>query len=51
MDAQKVGLWVTIIVCVLNIGDAAPGIVFAPNAALQAAATITVVGFVLITVW
>ena len=47
---RKWGLWVTIIVCVLNIGDAAPGIAFAPNAALQAAATITVVGFVLITV-
>jgi hypothetical protein len=47
---RKWGLWVTISVCVLNIGDAAPGIAFAPNAALQAAATITVVGFVLITV-
>jgi hypothetical protein len=47
---RKWGIWVTIIVCVLNIGDAAPGIAFAPNAALQAAATVTVVGFALIIV-
>ena len=47
---RKWGIWLTIIVCVLNIGDAAPGVVFAPNAALQVAATVRFVGFALIIV-
>ncbi len=47
---RKWGIWVTIIVSVLNILDAAPGIAFAPNAALQVAATVTVLGFVLVLV-
>ena len=46
----KWGLWLTIIVCVLNIVDGAGGVVGAPNTALQVAATITVIGFVLIIV-
>ena len=47
---RKWGIWITIIVCVLNVLDAAPGIAFAPNTALQVAATLAVVGFVLIIV-
>jgi hypothetical protein len=47
---RKWGFWITSIVCVLNILDAAPGITFAPNAALQFAATVTVLGFVLVIV-
>jgi hypothetical protein len=47
---SKWGLWLTIIVSVLSILDAAGGVVGAPNTALQVAATITVVGFVLIIV-
>ena len=37
------GFWLTIVVSVLNILSAAPGVAFAPNAALQAAATVGVV--------
>jgi hypothetical protein len=37
------GLWLTIVVSVLNFLSAAPGVAFAPNAALQAAATVGVV--------
>ncbi len=47
---RRWGIWITIIVSVLNILDAAPGIAFAPNAALQIAATVTVLGFALIIV-
>ena len=47
---RKWGIWLTVIVSVLNVVDAAGGIVGAPNTALQVAATITVVGFVLIVV-
>ena len=47
---RKWGIWITIIVCVLNVLDAAPGIAFAPYAALQVAATVTVLGFVLVLV-
>jgi hypothetical protein len=47
---KKWGLWLTIVVSVLNILSAAPGLAFAPNAALQAAATGTVVVFALIIV-
>jgi hypothetical protein len=47
---RKWGIWITIIVSVLNVLDAAPGIAFEPNAALQVAATVTVLGFVLVLV-
>jgi hypothetical protein len=47
---RKWSLWLTIVVCVLNVLDAAAGVAGAPNAALQAAATIMVVGFALIIV-
>jgi hypothetical protein len=35
-------IWLTIVVCVLGILSAAPGIAFAPNAALQGAAAVGV---------
>ena len=47
---KKWSLWLTIVVSVLNILSAAPGVAFAPNAALQVAATVTVVVFALIIV-
>ena len=47
---RKWGFWIAIIVSGLNILDAAPGIAFAPNTALQVAATVTVLGFVLVLV-
>ncbi len=47
---RKWGIWLTIIVSVLNILSAAPGVAAAPNGALQAAATVTVVVFALIVV-
>ena len=47
---RKWSLWLTIVVCVLNVLDAAAGVAGAPNAALQVAATVMVVGFALITV-
>ncbi len=47
---RKWSIWLTIIVSVLNILAAAPGIAVAPNGALQAAATATVVVFALIIV-
>ena len=47
---RKWSLWLTIVVCVLNVLDAAAGVAGAPNAALQAAATVMVVGFALIIV-
>ncbi len=40
---RKWGLWLTIVVCVLGILSATPGLAFAPNAALQAAAIAGVV--------
>jgi len=43
-------IWLTVIVSVVNFLSAAPGIPFAPNAALQIAATITVVGSAIIIV-
>jgi hypothetical protein len=46
----KWGLWLTIIVSVLNMLDAAGGVVGAPNTALQVAAAITFLGFVFILV-
>ena len=49
---KKWSIWLTIIVSALNLLSAAPGIAFAPNAALQVAATITVVvsGFIIVLV-
>ena len=47
---KKWGLWLTIIVNVLGILSAAPGVVAAPNAALQAAALAGVVVSALIIV-
>jgi len=40
---KKWGFGLTIVVSVLNILSAAPGVAFAPNAALQAAAAVGVV--------
>ncbi len=40
---KKWGFWLTIVVSVLNLLSAAPGIALAPNAALQAAAAVGVV--------
>ena len=47
---RKWGIWITIIVSVLNILDAAGGVVGAPNTALRVAATVTILGFALILV-
>jgi hypothetical protein len=44
------GFWITVIVSVLNIVDAAQGMAFAPSAALQFAATVTVLGFGIVVV-
>ncbi len=41
-------LWLTIVVSVLNILSAAPGLAFAPNAGLRVGATLTVVGFAVV---
>jgi hypothetical protein len=45
---RKWSLWLTVIVSVVNLLSAAPGLAFAPNAALRVAATITVVGSAII---
>jgi hypothetical protein len=45
---KRWALWLTIVVSVLNILSAAPGLAFAPNAGLRVAATVTVVGFALV---
>ena len=47
---RKWSLWITIVVSVLNVLDGAAGVAGAPNAALQAAATVMIVGFALILV-
>ncbi len=47
---RKWGIWLAIVVSVLNILDAGPGIAFAPSAAWQVAATVTVVVYALIIV-
>src|SRR5215210_8036195 len=47
---RKWGVWLTIILSVLNILSAAPGVVVAPDAVLQVAATITVVGYAVLIV-
>jgi hypothetical protein len=45
---KRWALWLTIVVSVLNILSAAPGLSFAPNVMLRVAATVTVVGFAVI---
>jgi hypothetical protein len=45
---KRWALWLTIVVSVLNILSAAPGLSFAPNVVLRVAATVTVVGFAVI---
>ncbi len=47
---RKWSIWLSIGVSVLNLLSAAPGIAEAPNAALQAAATVTVIVTALIIV-
>ena len=47
---KRWGLWVTIVVSVLNILSAAPGLVFAPSTTLFIFALITVVGFAVVLV-
>ncbi len=46
---KRWSVWLTIIVCVLNILSAAPGIAFAPTAALRVGALVGVIGPALIT--
>ncbi len=41
---KKWGIWLGVVVSAVNLLSAAPGIAFAPDTALQVAATITVVG-------
>jgi len=45
---KRWALWLTIVVSVLNILSAAPGLAFAPNAGLRVGATLTVVGFAVV---
>ncbi len=47
---KKWGIWLSIVVCALNLVFAAPGIPFAPDAALRVAATVTVVVSALVIV-
>jgi hypothetical protein len=47
---RKWGIWLTILVSVLNLLSAAPGIPFAPDAILQVGAAVTVVVSALIIV-
>jgi hypothetical protein len=45
---KRWALWLTIVVSVLNILSAAPGLAFAPNVVLRVAAMVTVVGFAVV---
>jgi hypothetical protein len=45
---KRWALWLAIVVSVLNILSAAPGLAFAPTPMLQVAATVTVVGSALV---
>ena len=45
---KRWALWLTIVVSVLNILSAAPGLAFAPTPTLRAFATIGVVGFAVV---
>jgi uncharacterized membrane protein (DUF2068 family) len=47
---KKWGVWLAVVVCALNFVSAAPGIPFAPDAALRVAATVTVLFSTLIIV-
>ena|SRR5215210_363439 len=47
---RRWSIWLTIVVSVLNILAAVPGITEAPNAAWQVAATLGVLGFALVIV-
>src|SRR5215218_6499984 len=47
---KRWALWLTIVVSVLNILSAAPGLAFAPTPTLKVLATIGVVGFALVVV-
>ncbi len=47
---KKWGIWLSSVVCVLNVLDAAGGVVGAQNAAVQVAAAIGLIGFALIIV-
>ena len=47
---RRWGVWLTLIVCVLSVLDAAPGVAGAPNAALRVAAAVVVVVFALVVV-
>jgi uncharacterized membrane protein (DUF2068 family) len=47
---RRWGLWITLVVSVLNILSAAPGLVFAPSTMLFILALITVVGFAVVLV-
>jgi hypothetical protein len=47
---KKWSIWLTIVLSALNFLSAAPGIAFAPNATMQIAATITVVGSAIVIV-
>ena len=45
---KRWGLWLTVVVCVLNILSAAPGLAFAPTPMLRVLATVGVVGFAVV---
>ncbi len=47
---RRWGLWLAIVVCVLKLLDSASGVAGAPNALLQVAAAVAVVGYILILV-
>src|SRR5215217_3620158 len=47
---KRWALWLTIVVSVLNILSAAPGLAFAPTPTLKVLATLGVVGFALVVV-
>jgi uncharacterized membrane protein (DUF2068 family) len=47
---KRWGVWLAVVVCALNLLSAAPGIPFAPDAALRVAATVTVVVCALVIV-
>lgn len=47
---RRWGIWLAIVVCVLNILDGASGVAGAPTAALQVVSTTVVLGFALIVV-
>ena len=48
---KRWGVWITVILSVLNVLSAAPGIAFAPTTVLFIAALVTVAGYALIIVF